>query len=234
MTERQMKEYRKTAKAVVQKKWCLGRAKAYLEKSVADNHAGTYGAHPTIPLLTEWVSCEPVRGEDMAVEWQDYAPAPLVRIEVWPPDKQAKHCRRVEPRAVCGDRPRDVIPQVLGAEALALSPPFSGDDEMGVESSTSVDPQPGLGASAPALLLAPPPLPAAAAAAAPAARPAAKARGKARGKERAKSHPRALGMQLGCSKCRWTSCSECQCPLCVEAAPRCPRGSGSMIIMANR
>ena len=62
----------KTAKAVVQNKWCLGRAKAYLEKSVADNHAGTYGAHPTtIPLLTEWVSCEPVRGEDMAVEWQD-------------------------------------------------------------------------------------------------------------------------------------------------------------------
>ena len=74
----------------VQKKWCLGRAKAYLEKSVADNHAGTYGAHPTIPLLTEWVSCEPVWGEDMAVEWQDYAPAPLVRIEVGPPDKKSE------------------------------------------------------------------------------------------------------------------------------------------------
>ena len=112
----------------MQKKWCLGRAKADLEKSVVDNHAGTYGAHPTIPLLTESVSCEPVRGEDMAVEWQDYAPAPLVRIEVGPPDKKAKHCRRVEPRTVCGDRPRDVIPQVLGADALALSPSFSGGD----------------------------------------------------------------------------------------------------------
>ena len=123
----------------------------------------------------------------------------------------AKHMvTYIIPMPCWGDRPRDVIPQVLGADALALSPPFSGDDEMGVESSTSVDPQPGLGASAPALLLAPPPLPGAAAAAAPAARPAAKARGKARGKERAKSHPRALGMQLGCSKCRWTSCSKCQ------------------------
>ena len=47
----------------MQKKWCLGRAKADLEKSVVDNHAGTYGAHPTIPLLTESVSCEPVRGK---------------------------------------------------------------------------------------------------------------------------------------------------------------------------
>ena len=118
MTERQMKEYRKTAKAVVPKKWCLGRAKAYLEKSVADNHAGTYGAHPTIPLLTVWVSCEPVWGEDMAVEWQGYAPAPPVRIEVGPPNKKTMHRRRVEPGAVCGDRPRDVIAGHAGVIVL--------------------------------------------------------------------------------------------------------------------
>ena len=193
------------------------RAGAYLEKWVADNQAGTYGAPPTIPLLTDRASCAPVWGEDMAVEWQDYAPAPPVRIEVGPAKK-----RRVEPRTVCGDRPRDVIPQVPGADALALPPPVSGDDEMGSDSSTSsADPQPALGAGAPALP-APPPLPAAAAAAALAARPAAKARGKARGKAhakahpkahakaRAKAHPKARGMQLGCSKCRWTSCSVCR------------------------
>ena len=180
------------------------RAGAYLEKSVADNQAGTYGAPPTIPLLTDRASCAPVWGEDMAVEWQDYAPAPPVRIEVGPAKK-----RRVEPRTVCGDRPRDVIPQVPGADALALPPPVSGDDEMGSDSSTSsADPQPG----SPAL-----PAPAAAAAAAPAARPAAKARGKAHpkahAKARAKAHPGARGMQLGCSKCRWTSCSVCRSPL---------------------
>ena len=57
----------------------------------------------------------------MVVEWQDYAPAPPVRIEVGPAKK-----RRVEPRTVCGDRPRDVIPQVPGADALALNI-WSGD-----------------------------------------------------------------------------------------------------------
>ena len=168
----------------------------------------------------------------MAVEWQDYTPAPPVRIEVGPAKK-----RRVVPRTVCGDRPRDVIPQVPGADALALPPPVSGDDEMGFDSSiSSADPQPGLGAGAPALP-APPPLLSgwcsspshlaqrrpATAAAAPAARPAtgAKARGKAHpqahAKARAKAHPKAhakaaqsRGMQLGCSKCRWTSCSVCR------------------------
>ena len=87
MTERHMKEYRKTAKAVVQKKWCLGRAKAYQEKWVADNHAGTYRAAPTIPLLWVWLSCEPVVcGGDMAVEWQDYAPAPRRAHSGWAGD----------------------------------------------------------------------------------------------------------------------------------------------------
>ena len=44
----------------------------------------------------------------------------------------AKHMvTYIIPMPCWGDRPRDVIPQVLGADALALSPPFSGDDEMG-------------------------------------------------------------------------------------------------------
>ena len=110
ISERQKKEYRKTAEAAVQKPWCLLRAGAYLEKWVADNEAGTYGAPPTIPLLTSMVSSEPVWAEDMAVEWQEYAPAPPVRIEVGPPKKR----HRVEPQAVCGDRPRDVIPWLFG------------------------------------------------------------------------------------------------------------------------
>ena len=67
----------------------------------------------------------------MAIEWQDCAPAPPVRMEVGPPNKTSRHRRRVEPRTVCVDRPRDVIPQVPGADALPLSPAFSGDDEMG-------------------------------------------------------------------------------------------------------
>ena len=67
----------------------------------------------------------------------------------------------------------------------------------------------------------------AAAAAAPAARPAtgAKARAKAHAKPHAKARPKAhakahakayakakitRGMQLGCSKCRWTSCGKCR------------------------
>ena len=66
-----------------------------------------------------------------------------------------------------------------------------------------------------------------AAAAAPAARPAtgAKARAKAHAKPHAKARPKAhakahakayakakrtRGMQLGCSKCRWTSCGKCR------------------------
>ena len=85
ISDRQKKEYRKTAEAAVQRPWCLLRAGAYLEKWVADNEAGTYGAPPTIPLLTSMVSSEPVWAEDMAVEWQAYAPAPPVRIEVGPP-----------------------------------------------------------------------------------------------------------------------------------------------------
>ena len=77
---------------------------------MADNQAGTYGAPPTIPLLTDRASCEPVWGEDMAVEWQDYAPAPPVRIEVGPARKRN--------RVVCGDRPRDVIPGHAGVIVL--------------------------------------------------------------------------------------------------------------------
>ena len=132
MSDRQVREYKKTAAAVVQKPWCLLRAGDHLEKRVADNQAGTYGAPPTIPLLTDKASCEPVCGEDMAVEWQDYAPAPPARIEVGPAKK--RRGGRVVPRIVCGDRPRDVIPQVPGADALALPPPVSGDDEMGSDS----------------------------------------------------------------------------------------------------
>ena len=71
----------KTAKVVVQKPWSLLRAGHYLEKWVADNQAGTYGAPPTIPLLTTMRLCAPDWGEDMAVEWKDYAPA-SVRIQV--------------------------------------------------------------------------------------------------------------------------------------------------------
>ena len=57
MSDRQVKEYKKTAKAVVQKPWSMLRAGAYLEKWVADNEAGTYGAPPNIPLLTDMVCC---------------------------------------------------------------------------------------------------------------------------------------------------------------------------------
>ena len=106
MSAKQVKEYKKTAVAVVQKPWCLLRAGAYLEKWVADNQAGTYGAPPTIPLLTSMVGSKPVWAEGMDVEWQEYAPVPPVRIQVGPPKKRI----RVEPQAVCGDRLRDVIP----------------------------------------------------------------------------------------------------------------------------
>ena len=50
MSERQVKEYTKTAKAVVQKPWCLLRAGDYLEKWVADNQAGNYGAPSDHPI----------------------------------------------------------------------------------------------------------------------------------------------------------------------------------------
>ena len=79
---------------------------------MADNQAGTYGDPPTIPLLTDRASCAPEWGEDMAVEWKDYAPDPPVRIEVGPARKR----NRVEPGAVCGD----VIPLPDRVEALAV------------------------------------------------------------------------------------------------------------------
>ena len=60
LSERQVKEYKKTTESVVQKPWCLLRARAYLEKWVADNQAGTDGGPPTIPLLTDMVCCAPV------------------------------------------------------------------------------------------------------------------------------------------------------------------------------
>ena len=97
-----MKEYTKTAKMVVQKPWSLLRAGRYLDKWVADNQAGTYGAPPTIPLLTTRPLCAPDWEEEMAVEWQNYAPAPPVGSA-----RQEK----------CGDRPRDVIPQSVNPVA---------------------------------------------------------------------------------------------------------------------
>ena len=50
MSARQVSEYKKAAVAVVQKPWCLLRAGAYLEKWVADNQAGTYGAPSDHPI----------------------------------------------------------------------------------------------------------------------------------------------------------------------------------------
>ena len=117
MSEAQMRAYKKTARAVVQTPWCLLRAGAYLDKWVADIKAGNYVATPPIPLHTDLVCCAPVGGEDMAVEWKDYAPdPPSVRIEFGPARKR----NRVEPGAVCGDRPRDVIPLPDRVEALAV------------------------------------------------------------------------------------------------------------------
>ena len=46
----QVREYRKTAVAAVQRPWCLLRAGAYLDKWVADNQAGTYGAPSDHPI----------------------------------------------------------------------------------------------------------------------------------------------------------------------------------------
>ena len=135
--------------------------------------------------------------EDMAVDWRECAPSPPVRIEVGPP-KNKKH--RVEPPAVSGDRPLDVIPQPAGAPALpapvsddhemglgagapALPAPVS-DDEMGFDSSSSEEVE--------ALLR----RPAAAKALAKAhAKAHAKAPAKAHAKAPAKAHPKARGMQ---------------------------------------
>ena len=77
MSATTMREYRKTAKTVVKRPWCLIRAGAYLEKWVDDNEAGTYEDPPAIPLLTSsMVDSDPVWAqEDMAVEWREYAPS---------------------------------------------------------------------------------------------------------------------------------------------------------------
>ena len=125
---------------------------------------------------------------------------------------------------LAGDMPWQSQP---GAGAHALPAPVNNAEE---------EPGPALGVGAPALLAPPvrrrpaaaaaaPVAPAllapqakmrpAAAAAAPAARPAtgAKARAKAHAKAHAKAYAKAKitrGMQLGCSKCRWTSCGKCR------------------------
>ena len=115
---------------------------------------------------------------------------------------------------LAGDMPLQSQP---GAGAPALPAPVNAEEE----------PRPALGVGAPALLAPPARRRPAAAAAAPAARPAtgAKARAKAHAKPHAKARPKAhakahakacakakrtRGMQLGCSKCRWTSCGKCR------------------------
>ena len=196
MSHRQVHEYKKTAVAVVQKPWCLVRVGAYLEKWVADNQAGTYGFPPTIGLLTDAVCSEPTWGHDMAVEWRDYAPVAPVRIEVGPARKRAY----IEPQpAPALLEPADDAEEPVDAGALVLPEPADEDDLAGFlefGGGNAVAPAPAPAAPRATAVVAVAPVPKAPVLRRPAAAPA----------------PTARGMQLGCSRCRWSKhgCSKCR------------------------
>ncbi len=199
LSERQIKEYKKTAAEVVKKPWCLFRAGDYLEKWVANNTAGTYGRPPDIPFLLAEDS-EPVWSEEMAVEWRDYAPAPPVRIAVEPDRKKARHMEPiiVVPAPVHVSLPPDVGDELVdAARPLAPAAPASPAAPARSAAAPAVPAAPGVPAATRGALVAK--RPACAAPVAPAAgRPA-----------RARAAPKAMGMKLGCSKCRWAGVGCC-------------------------
>ena len=159
---------------------------------VADNVAGTYGWPPHIGFLVDAV-CEPTWAEEMAVEWREYAPAPPVRIDIGPAKRP-----RVGRAPPVPDLP---LPSDVVDDGLAL--PESADLDLPEE---VLDPVAPAAAAAPGGIAAPvvpappgnsaPPPVSRRPAAAPALRPV----------------PKAMGMSLGCSKCRRSSggCIQCR------------------------
>ena len=202
LSDRQCKEYRQTAVAVIKKPWCLLRAGAYLDEWVANNTAGTYGWPPHLGFLAD-APCEPSWASEMAVEWRDYAPAPPVRINIGP-ERNQKKARLAVPEDVVlpadveagvdlrlpeddGWLPEEnvVLPaDVEAGDPLAPAPP-AGPELGGIAAAPAPHPGPVLHRPAAAVLRR------AAAAPAPTLN---------------------MGLRLGCSKCRRASggCVQCR------------------------
>ena len=124
LSDKQAKEYLKTAKEVVLPPWRLQRAGDYLNKWVDDNRTGRILPAPRLSIFEANIRI-PVWGEEMAVEWQDYAPAPPARIEV----KPAKRPRAQKAVVLPDDVPEEV-PEDEGAPLAGVQPPPDpGDGE---------------------------------------------------------------------------------------------------------
>ena len=187
------KEYKKTAVEVVKSPWSLHRAGAYLLGWVADNEARKFAKPPAILFFRE----EPpaVWAEEIVVEWRDYAPLPPVAITIRPARKRP----REEP-AGCVAAPLPPDPDDDGGEEPAQSQ-HASDHRKGQITVAAAGPGVRLasGPCAPAAAPLPavpevPPLP-------PAVPPPARA-----------PAPQAMGMSLGCSRCRFSprGCVTCR------------------------
>ena len=198
LSDRHIKEYKKAAVEVVKSPWSLHRAGAYLLGWVADNEARKFAKPPAIPFLLGESPAVWHWAESIAVEWRDYAPLPPVAITIGP----ARRCR------LARKRPHE---EPAGCVAAPLPPNDDGGEEP-AQSQHKADRKgqitvaaagPGVrlasGPCAPAAAPLPavpavPPLP-------PAVPPPARA-----------PAPQAMGMSLGCSRCRVSpkGCAQCR------------------------
>ena len=115
LSERMIREYKKTAQAVIAQPWGLHRAGAYLEAWVSSNVAGAVRAPPKLDALPTLARLDWSPG--IAVEWRDYAPAPPVRIAVQPAPQ-----KRVQPAPKQGAQPAPKKRTALAPKRTALAP----------------------------------------------------------------------------------------------------------------
>ncbi len=162
---------------------------------MTNNTHGTYGWPPHLGFLAD-APCEPSWASEMAVEWQDYAPAPPVRINIGPERRHQKKARLAGPEDV-------VLPDVEDGVDLGLPEDDGGLPKENVVLPADVE----AGPLAPA-----PPTGPGGIAAAPAPHPGPVRRPAAAVLRRAAPAPTNMGLRLGCSKCRWgpKGCGQCK------------------------
>ena len=177
---------------------------------VANSQSKTSPSPPSIQSLVGAVS-NGAWADGMALEWRDYAPAPPTLIDIGP---DRTHTRAPSARPI-GPEPVPAPAPLRAGEEVELPDPDDLDNlSVAVEAHAAA---PGRGGIAAARV------PVAAAAAAAAVVPVAATAAMPprppcvppvrRRPAAAAPAPKAMGMSLGCSKCRWAAhgCTMCQC-----------------------
>ena len=182
-----------------------------MKEWVANNQNKTYPSPPSIQSFLGAMS-NGAWADDMAVEWRDYAPAPPTLIDIGPDRtrKRATSARPIGPEPVLALALLRVNEEVLQVE---LPDPDDLDNlSVAVNAHAAA---PGCGGIAAARV---PVAAAAAAAMGPVAATAAMTPRPprvppVRRRPVAAPAPKAMGMSLGCTTCRWAThgCSQCQC-----------------------